>query len=86
MKIEGFVESSQWGDNFMKRKNICVRRPTTKQHLCKYWEFQVVKFRSTITDLKKDLPDNQIGNFYEVSVQLDMPLGYTVETKGTTKI
>ena len=78
MKIEGFVWSSQWADNFMKRKNICVRRPTTKQQLCKDWEFQVRKFKSTITDLKKDLPDN----LDEVSVQFDMPLGYTVETKG----
>ena len=33
MKIEEFVGSSQWADNFMKRKNICVCRPTTKQRL-----------------------------------------------------
>ena len=70
----------------MKRKNICVRRPTTKQQLCKDLEFQEAKFRSTITDLKKDLPKNQIGNFDEVSVQFDMPLGYTVETKGITVV
>jgi transposase-like protein len=86
MKIEGFVASSQWTDNFMKRKNICVRRPTTKQQLPKDWEFQMAKFRSTISDLKKDLPDNQIGNFDEVSVQCDMPLGYTVETKGANEV
>ena len=71
MKIEGFVASSQWADYFMKRKNICVCRPTTKQQLCKDLEFQVAKFRNTITDLKKDLPDNHIGNFDEVSVQWD---------------
>lgn len=70
----------------MKRKNICVRRPTTKQQLPKDWEFQMAKFRSTIADLKKDLPDNQIGNFDEVSVQCDMPLGYTVETKGADEV
>ena len=81
MKIKGFVGCSQWADNFMKRKNICVRLPTIKQQLCKDWGFQVAKFRSTITDLKKDLRDNQIENFNEVSVQFDMPLGYTVETK-----
>ena len=56
MKIEGFDASSQWADNFMKRKNISVRRPTTKQQLPKDWEFQVAKFRSTITDLVMDLP------------------------------
>ena len=81
MKIEGFVGNSQWGDNFMKRKNICVRRPTTKQQLCKDWELQVAVFRSTITDLKKDLPDNQIGNFNEVSIQLYMPLGLLLINK-----
>ena len=46
----------------------------------------MAKFRSTITDLKKDLSDNQIGNFDEVSVQFDMPLGYTVKTKGATEV
>ena len=66
----------------MKRKNICVRLPTIKQQLCKDWEFQVAKFRSTITDL----PDNQIGKFDEVPVQFDMPLEYTVETKGATEV
>ena len=86
MKIEGFVGSSQWADNFMKRSNLVIWRPTTKQQLRKDWEFQVAKFRSTLNDLKKDLPDNQIGNFDEISVQCDMPLGYTVETKGVTEV
>ena len=58
MKVERFIASSQWADNFMKRKNFGVRRPTTKQQLPKQWEFQVAKFRSIITDLVKDLPDN----------------------------
>ena len=44
------------------------------------------KFRSTITYFKMDFPDNQIGNFDEVSVQWDMTLGYTVETKGAAKV
>ena len=42
----------------MKRKNFCTRLPTTKQQLPKDWEFQICKFRNTINDLKKDLPDN----------------------------
>jgi transposase-like protein len=86
MKVERFIASSQWADNFMKRKNFGVRRPTTKQQLPKQWEFQVAKFRSIITDLVKDLPDNQIGNFDEVSIQCDMPLDYTVDTKGATEV
>ena len=57
-----------------------------KQQLLKQWKFLVAKFRSIITDLVKDLPDNQIGNFDEVSIQCDMPLGYTVDTKGATKV
>ena len=86
MKIEGFVANSQWNENFRKRKNICVRRPNTKQQLPKDCEFQITKFKSTIADLKKDLPDNQIVDFDEVSVQCDMPLGYTVETKGANEV
>jgi len=82
MKIEEFVANSQWADNFMKHKDICARRLTTKQQLCKDWKFQVAKFKSIITNLKKDLPDNQIENFDEVSVQWDTPLWYTVETEG----
>jgi len=35
MKVERFIASSQWADNFMKRKNFGVRRPTTKQQLPK---------------------------------------------------
>ena len=86
MKVERFIASSQWANNFMKRKKFGVRRPTTKQQLPKQWEFQVAKFRSIITDLVKDLPDNQIGNFDEVSIQCDMPLDYTVDTKGATEV
>ena len=30
MKIERFIASSQWADDFMRRKHFGVRRPTTK--------------------------------------------------------
>ena len=46
----------------------------------------MTKFRSVITNLVKALPDNPIGNFIEVSIQCDIPLGYTIDTKGAAEV
>jgi transposase-like protein len=89
LEITNFKGGPSWCYRFMKRKNLSIRQRTTlSQQLPADSEEKITAFRQFVIEqtAKHSIKSDNIINMDEVPLTFDIPMGRTVEFKGTQSI